>query len=439
MERGNHANGLDGSAEQAAAAGSHGEAGAKVAPAPQQAHFDVELPHFDFRIDVATASSTGSARECNQDVVLCRPEIALFGVADGLGGHAAGDVAARLAVDTVIAAASTATAHDTIARFAADPSVDHRRDVCDLLDSAVRDAHRAVREGGESDPNRRDMGTTLDVVLLVRDRAIVAHVGDSRVYLLRPTTHLQLTHDHKRYDGMRSSSGGTPPTSVPGPLSNSIGQQGELVVDILFAEMASGDRLLVGSDGTFSNIPGENRLYTPGELASVETCAARLIDDAQQSANHDDASIVVIDVTARVQPHDPSAGPYADDAKTVAHCPLFHGLGASQQVAVLAASVEVDLRPGAQVPRRVAGDRVAYLILDGSVTLDSGRILGPAGMLHAESLLNLTTRDALPTVAERARLLRIRLDDFNEICEYNRDLAAELYYRLARHLASNAV
>ncbi len=395
----------------------------------------VELPHFDFLADFATVSVQGRARSRNQDVILCDPEISLFGVADGLGGHAAGEVAARIAVDTAAEHLGSGQMGETVGRFAADPNIENRRVVLTLLEEAVHEAHRAVIAEGTDDPAKQDMGTTLDLVLLVRDRAFVAHVGDSRVYLLRPTVTLQLTDDHKRYDGMRSSSGRTPPSSLAGPLSNSIGQRSQLRVDTVFAALETGDRLIVGSDGAFSDIENENTLAKPTDTPGADNCCSLLLDNAQNAGGLDDISLVVIDVGSAVEHAGGKASHAAEDAAVAGMSPLLCELNAAQQKALLASAIELDLPNERTLARRITGDRVAYIILEGSVKLHSGRTLGPSGMLHAESLVDLTRREALPVTAEPTRLLRIRLDDFEEVCALDRDLAARLYERLARHLA----
>lgn len=395
----------------------------------------VKLPHFDFLADYANVSVQGRARSGNQDVVLCDPELSLFGVADGLGGHAAGEVAARIAVDTAAAHLRSGQMQDTVTQFASEPNIENRRAVLALLEEAVHEAHRSVIAEGANDPAKQDMGTTLDLVLLVRNRAFVAHVGDSRVYLLRPTVTLQLTDDHKRYDGMRSSSGRTPPSSSAGPLSNSIGQRSQLRVDTIFAALETGDRIIAGSDGAFGDIENENHLPKTKDTPGADNCCALLLDNAQNAGGLDDISLVVVDVGEPRQHTDATASHAAADAAIAGMSPLLCDLNAAQQKALLASAIELDLANKHPLPRRITGDRVAYIILEGSVKLHSGRTLGPSGMLHAESLVDLTRRDPLPVTAEPTRLLRIRLDDFEEVCAQDRDLAAMLYQRLARHLA----
>ena len=107
-------------------------------------------------------------------------------------------------------------------------------------------------------------------------------------------------------------------------------------------------------------------------------------------------------------------------------------------LATLAASVEVEVAADQDVPRAVANDRVAYLVVDGAVEVPGGRVLGPSGLLLAQSLLDIATRGALPKTVERTRLLRIRQDDFQEVCDHDTELAAALFFRLAKHVATSS-
>jgi hypothetical protein len=102
----------------------------------------------------------------------------------------------------------------------------------------------------------------------------------------------------------------------------------------------------------------------------------------------------------------------------------------------LAAGVEIELGPGDRLPREVASDLCAYLILDGLIDFPGGRKLGASGLVFAESLVGVRREGELPVAGARSRLIRIRKDDFTEVCDHDADLAAALYQRLAHHLAS---
>jgi PPM family protein phosphatase len=394
------------------------------------------VPRFDFRVDFASGSRRGSTHAINQDALLCQPEIGLFAIADGMGGHAAGEVASRLTIEAIEGALSSGRAREIIERYALTPELEARRELYDLLSAAATAAHDAVREEGDRNPNRRGMGTTLDFVLLVRDRGFFAHVGDSRAYLLRPTATLQLTHDHAAYDSLRTSGKRVPTRLTRSPLTNSIGHRQRVVVDTLFVDLAAGDRIVLCTDGAIEAFEQERdfaQLCRTGE-SPADICDRVLRFAADHEAS-DDATVVALFVGERFARRRADAGLRAQDIATLRASPLLSGLPTSFVLSTLAAGVEVDLPEGAEVPAAVAGDRVAYVILDGLVELPSGRTLGSSGLVMVESLLDLAIRGKLPRVVERSRLLRIRHDDFNEVCGHNTQLAAELYKRIAHHLA----
>jgi hypothetical protein len=101
----------------------------------------------------------------------------------------------------------------------------------------------------------------------------------------------------------------------------------------------------------------------------------------------------------------------------------------------LAAGVEIEVAPGARLPREVASDLCAYLVLDGLIELPGGKKLGSSGLVFAESLVGVRKTGELPVAGAQTRLIRIRMDDFAEVCSHDEGLAAALYQRLARYLA----
>ena len=161
-------------------------------------------------------------------------------------------------------------------------------------------------------------------------------------------------------------------------------------------------------------------------------------EEARKEDDRDDATIVGIRMGAPFIERRTDSGPRAQDVETVSRSPLLAGLSPAQVLATLAASVEVEVAAGQDVPRAVANDRVAYLVVDGAVEVPGGRVLGPSGLLLAQSLLDIATRGALPKTVERTRLLRIRQDDFQEVCDHDTELAAALFFRLAKHVATSS-
>jgi PPM family protein phosphatase len=394
------------------------------------------LPRFDYRIDFASATDVGLVRQNNEDRLLCCPELALFGLADGMGGHAAGEVAAQIAVDTVRAELLRTPATAILNGYVADPNIEARREVFALLRRVTEAAHHAVLEARRKEPSYEGMGTTLDFVLLAHSRAFFAHAGDSRAYLVRPTATVQLTQDHALYETLRAAGTPTPPRKPRrNPLVNAIGLAATVSVDTLFVDLARGDRILLCTDGVHNAIDSEASLSRFCGKGSPEEVAAGLIKHARDRGGHDNASVIVLDIRDRFVRRADDAGPSARDLSILSACPLLSGMPPAAVLGALAAGVEVEVATGDRIPRDVASDLVAYLVLDGVVELPDGRRIGPSGLLFAESLVGARRKGELPVAGGRTRLIRIRNDDFAEVCEHDAELASALYQRLARYLA----
>jgi serine/threonine protein phosphatase PrpC len=399
------------------------------------------LPRFDFRVEVGAATARGDRHARNEDAILCRPDLALFAIADGLGRHAAGELAARTALGAAEEHLGRREARALVDRYAAEPGLAPRRAVFALLLDAVRAADRAVRAAGAADEAHAGLGTTLDLALLCRDRAFVAHVGDARVYLVRPTVTLQLTHDHSFFDPLRTTGKRRARGArEPAPLVHAIGHGERPLADALFVDLGAGDHLVLCTDGATGALDDEALLAQHCRARRAEEACRSLVASARERDPSDDASAIVLRIRERFVRRDVDAGLRARDLGVLGASPLFADLEPAAILAVLAAGVEVELGPGEPVPAAAANDRVAYVVLDGELALDArfdaGRRLGESGLVHAESLLDVTARAPSVHVVERARLLRLRHDDFREICRLDAGLAAALYERLARHLAA---
>lgn len=248
-------------------------------------------------IRFATAATTdvGQVRAANEDGYFEGDSV--FAVADGMGGHVAGEVASSTALEPI--AALDGRVFPDAATAAAS------------LRSAVLEANQAVARKAAGDPSYRGMGTTLTAAMVEGRRLHVAHVGDSRAYLLRGRTFSQLTEDHTLVqrlveEGQLSHEEAEhhPQRSV---VTRAVGVNRELEVDTLTLELAPGDQILVCSDGltgVVSDTDIAHRLLADQPPAEAVEELVRLAND---SGGPDNITVVLLRVTT-----ERSAGGRAD-------------------------------------------------------------------------------------------------------------------------------
>jgi serine/threonine protein phosphatase PrpC len=241
-------------------------------------------------------SNVGRVRENNEDRVglWARHGIVLALVADGMGGAVAGEEASRLAVEAVQADfLGEARGSETLRDLT-------EEEVSEKLRIAVRRANRAVLYRASGHPELQGMGTTMTLAFIRNNRVIVAHVGDSRAYLVDGQEGWinQITDDHSFVAALLASGHITPEQAASHPMQNvlyrALGQVEETEADLYSRNLAEGDRLILCTDGL-------TRHVTPAEIAQIatesqdpEAIAQDLIDLANKRGGQDNISAVVV-------------------------------------------------------------------------------------------------------------------------------------------------
>jgi len=234
----------------------------------------------------AARTDVGHARDRNEDSYYGGEHV--FAVADGLGGHTAGDVASRLAIEPI---------EELDRRLEGMPP----ERVSETLAGAVVEANRAVYRRAQADAKVRGMATTLTAVAITDGSAHLAHVGDSRCYLLRGGAINQLSHDHSLVARMVQEGKLTPEQAEVHPqrsiLTRALGAEPEVDVDSLEVDLQPGDRVLLCSDGLSSVVMEERIRDVLAEADSIEAGCAQLIDEANAHGGPDNITVIVVEVT----------------------------------------------------------------------------------------------------------------------------------------------
>lgn len=245
------------------------------------------------KITTALRSDKGRVREHNEDSVAEAPELGLVVLADGMGGHNAGEVASALAVNVILDSVRAGW------EYRNEMKVGQAAPEVELLRKSVELAHNAIREKADSDPQYQGMGTTVVACLMHDDRAIVAHVGDSRLYRLRSNRLEQVTQDHSLIEDLiakgfysRDEARQNVRRNI---LTRALGSGDSIVVDMMNEPVAVGDIYLLCSDGLTEMVSDDEIGLTLHKFSdSLEQVADRLITLANKNGGKDNVSVALI-------------------------------------------------------------------------------------------------------------------------------------------------
>ena len=232
----------------------------------------------------AARSDVGLVRANNQDSAYAGPHLLV--VADGMGGHAGGDVASSLAVATLAPLDDEAHGPD---------------DALEQLDRALHAAQEELLARASHDPTLAGLGTTVTALLRAGSKLAMAHIGDSRAYLLRDGEMTQITADHTFVQYLVNTGKITSEEAEHHPQRSVVMRvlgdfDMEIVPDLSVREARAGDRWLLCSDGLSGVVSGDTLAKTLRELADVDECAERLIQLALRAGGPDNITVIVADI-----------------------------------------------------------------------------------------------------------------------------------------------
>nr|HEX4317879.1 protein phosphatase 2C domain-containing protein [Kofleriaceae bacterium] len=384
----------------------------------------------------AAVSDVGNVRSHNEDAHYFDAELGVFVVCDGMGGHAAGEVASALAVSVIREHWTSNEVLDAASRWLMKGTPETRKVLLDVIRKGVVAAHDAIVDEAKADEAKSGMGTTLVGAMVVGGDAVFAHAGDSRAYLVRDGIAMQLTEDHTLMARLMAA-GVEVDTTGEGArfksmLTNALGIGNECKVSTFVVPLADGDRFMLCSDGVSEYVPEAEVGEVLTKQPSPARAAQRLVELALERGGADNATALVVRVLeAGDQPA--TALQRKKDDEALARCPLLAKLSPQQRLRALRIAMERDHADNERIPAQTLGDRVAWIVLDGDVEQDGERT-GPGTLLYPEALAGdrpLPDRDGLATARGEVRALALRSDDFRELCEDDEELGEVLLDGLA--------
>lgn len=249
------------------------------------------------RYSVRGATDVGRKRENNEDSFVVDEALSTFAVADGMGGHAGGGTASRLAVETLQASLKAQREKNPGAFEAQVPIEDSG--LPDLMRVAVESACLAIYRRSQNTPSLNGMGTTLTSLLLNGRYAFVAHVGDSRLYLVRRGRILQVSDDHSLVNEQLKAGVITAEEAKNSRFRNvitrSVGFEEDVLVDLYGLELEQDDLFVICCDG-LSNLVEDGEIAHMAQKEAPEDLPLRLIGLANDRGGDDNITVIAVKI-----------------------------------------------------------------------------------------------------------------------------------------------
>ncbi len=378
-------------------------------------------------------TDVGRVRDGNEDSFLVDEKMTMYVVCDGMGGHAAGEVASNVAVHTF---RNTLIAQrDLIDGFEKGVGTVGREDILRLMEKGVQQACSAVYNEAQKDPSKRGMGTTIVALLIIGSRGFIAHVGDSRVYLMRNQSVHQLTEDHSLINELLKRGRLKPDQieklNMKNAVTRAVGVYESVEADTMDLDVLAGDRFLLCSDGLteYVELADIAKIFTENPEDKV---SQKFIDHANASGGKDNITAVTVFIPDDAGGLDRLAKEVNLKLETLHKMPLFRHLTYQELVRVMNLT-EVRSFTANQpvVAEGQEGDEM-FIVLTGEVKVHTGDNvivkLGAGQHFGEMALLDKAPRSASVSSEGDSKLMVMKRRDFFDIVRKDHDVAVKLLW-----------
>lgn len=394
------------------------------------------------RVDSWALTDVGRARKHNEDGWLIDDQLGLFAVADGMGGHAAGEIASAHALRLVQQELlKKRAAFEQFAGSSPDQKLQMQPQILREVELAINVASSEIFNMAQRDKKRHGMGTTLSMILIVGNKAFMAHVGDSRVYLARATQIHQLSEDHSYLAEQVKKGNISLEEAKRSPFSNvitrAVGITETVQVDTLVFDVLPGDTYLLCSDGMHGYLETEAELSEILSGGDGEELPKKLISLANARGGKDNITAVVLRMPGDAS--DPLTGETIAKLDILRKIPLFRHLGYKELVKVLNHTSAKQVRPGEVIIEEGSEGEEFYIILNGEVEVMKGgrplTLLGPGVHFGEMALVDHTPRSATVRARESTRLMVLSRQSFYQLVRTEPVLSSKLLWSFVQVLS----
>ena len=397
----------------------------------------------------AAATDVGRQRTHNEDNFLIDKKLRLFLVADGMGGHAAGEVASSIAVHEIRDAVYNN--RDLIDRYRVDHPGVQAYEILQVLEHAIQAACGSVHSRAQAEPDKRGMGTTATVLLIAGGgdqlRGFIAHVGDSRCYLARQNQCHILTEDHslmnelvRRGKRNREQIESSRYEQYKNAVTRAVGVYASVEVDTFDFDILPGDRFLLCSDGMYAYV---DEAQLPLQLADgdVRDVPKRLVDVANAGGGHDNITAVAIRIGDTTSTElVPRTTEVSLKLEVLKGMQMFRYLSYKELVRVGNIAEMVELPPDQVIFSAGQPGDAMYVVISGSVRLtkDDTTVteLGRGHHFGEMSLVDRSVRSLTATATEGTRLVVIHRKDFYDMIKREPATAVKMLWSFVQVLGA---
>ncbi|MDP6545507.1 MAG: cyclic nucleotide-binding domain-containing protein [Phycisphaerae bacterium] len=381
-------------------------------------------------------SHVGRVLDVNEDSILMDDDLGVYVLCDGCGGHAAGEVASQIAAETTLAAITANS--ELLANYASAPSQAGAGEVISVLNNAINTASKQVHAIARSDKGKAGMGTTIVVLLVLGENAIVAHAGDSRAYLIRGGKAHEVTEDHNMAShyvrlGLITAEKARN-SRWSSMLTRAVGYHEHVQIDTLRFALAPEDTLLLCSDG-LTRYLWRNELAGVFAAQPIANVPHELIRQANARGGADNISAIALQIP-------PGQSDHADDAiggmQAIKKVPLFKHLTFHELLRVMDLTSIRSFEKGQSIVAEGDLSDTIFVSISGTVEVVKGgrkiaelpasTVLGEMGLIDSEP------RSASIVATKPTRVLAIYRKDFFALLRRQRTLAAKVLWGLCRVL-----
>jgi serine/threonine protein phosphatase PrpC len=391
-------------------------------------------------IEAFGKTDVGRKRQHNEDAMLVDQALGLYIVADGMGGHAAGEVASARSVEVV--RQHLLANKGVLKDLAKDTAQTARAAASSLVEVAVQRACADIYKLATNDASKRGMGTTFVCLVISGSKGVIGHVGDSRIYLVRNSQCHRLTEDHTLIAAQIKAGTITREQAASSQYRNvitrAVGIQESVQVDTLIVDVVPGDLFMLCSDGLHGYV-ADDEVAALVASTPVKDLPERFVALANERGGKDNITTVVVTLAGDAATAPEEVAEAQSRMEALKKIPLFRHLTYKEQTAVLSTATTRTFPAGREIVTENQPGEELFVVIRGRVSVEKGGVqiaeLRAGGHFGEMGLIDNAPRSATVRATEPTRVMVIARGDLMNLMKKESILAVKLLWSFVQVLS----